>query len=42
MEMPKPSEEDKQFFRSLIPDDPEVEIKPRKDSAAAGRRRGSR
>jgi TfoX/Sxy family transcriptional regulator of competence genes len=26
--MPKPSEEDKQFFRSLMPDDPEVEIKP--------------
>ena len=28
MEIPKPSEEDKQFFRSLIEDDPEVEIKP--------------
>jgi TfoX/Sxy family transcriptional regulator of competence genes len=28
MEMPKPSEEDKQFFRSLIPEDPAVEIKP--------------
>jgi TfoX/Sxy family transcriptional regulator of competence genes len=28
MEMPKPSEADKQFFQSLIPDDPEVEIKP--------------
>ena len=29
MEIPKPSEEDKQFFRSLIPEaDPEVEIKP--------------
>ena len=28
MEIPKPSEEDKQFFRSLIPDDPAVEVKP--------------
>ena len=28
MEIPKPSEEDKQFFRSLIGEDPEVEIKP--------------
>jgi TfoX/Sxy family transcriptional regulator of competence genes len=28
MEMPKPSEEDKQYFRSLIPDDPAVEVKP--------------
>ena len=28
MEMPKPSDEDKQFFRSLIPDDPAVEVKP--------------
>ncbi len=28
MEIPKPSEEDKQFFRSLIEVDPEVEIKP--------------
>ena len=28
MEIPKPSEEDKQFFRSLIATDPEVEIKP--------------
>ena len=28
MEIPKPSEEDKQFFRSLIPEDPEVELKP--------------
>ena len=28
MEIPKPSEEDKQFFRSLVPDDPAVEIKP--------------
>ncbi|REE74371.1 TfoX/Sxy family transcriptional regulator of competence genes [Rhodococcus wratislaviensis] len=28
MKMPKPSEEDKQFFRSLIPDVPGVEVKP--------------
>jgi TfoX/Sxy family transcriptional regulator of competence genes len=28
MEIPKPTEQDKEFFRSLIPDDPEVEIKP--------------
>ena len=28
MEIPKPSEDDKQFFRSLIADEPEVEIKP--------------
>src|SRR6266571_1305386 len=26
MEIPKPSEDDKQFFRSLVP--PEVEVKP--------------
>ncbi len=28
MEIPKPSEADKQFFRSLLPEDPEVEVKP--------------
>jgi TfoX/Sxy family transcriptional regulator of competence genes len=28
MELPKPTEEDRQFFRSLIPDDPAVEVKP--------------
>ena len=28
MEIPKPSEEDKQFFLSLIPGDPDVEVKP--------------
>jgi len=28
VEIPKPSEEDKHFFRSLIPEDPEVEVKP--------------
>jgi hypothetical protein len=26
--MPKPSEGDKQYFRSLLPADPEVEVKP--------------
>jgi TfoX/Sxy family transcriptional regulator of competence genes len=26
--MPKPSEEDRERFRSLVPDDPRVEIKP--------------
>jgi len=25
MEIPKPSEDDKQFFRSILPEDPEVE-----------------
>jgi TfoX/Sxy family transcriptional regulator of competence genes len=28
MEIPKPSEEDKQFFLGLIPGDPAVEVKP--------------
>jgi TfoX/Sxy family transcriptional regulator of competence genes len=28
VEIPKPSEDDKQFFRSLLPEDPEVEVKP--------------
>ena len=28
MEIPKPSEADKQFFRSLIPAEPAVEVKP--------------
>jgi TfoX/Sxy family transcriptional regulator of competence genes len=28
MEIPKPTEEDKEFFRSLIPADPAVEVKP--------------
>lgn len=28
MEIPKPTEEDRQFFRSLIPDEPSVEVKP--------------
>jgi TfoX/Sxy family transcriptional regulator of competence genes len=28
MEIPKPSEEDKQFFLDLVPEDPAVEVKP--------------
>jgi len=28
MEMPKPSEGDKEYFRSILPADPEVEVKP--------------
>ena len=28
MEIPKPSDADKDFFRSVLPDDPEIEIKP--------------
>src|SRR5438105_7342208 len=28
MEMPKPTEADKEFFRSLVPGDPRVEVKP--------------
>ena len=28
MQIPKPSEDDKEFFRSILPGDPEVEVKP--------------
>ena len=28
MQIPKPGEDDKEFFRSILPEDPEVEIKP--------------
>ena len=28
MQIPKPAEQDKAFFRSLIPEHPEIEIKP--------------
>lgn len=28
MKMPKPTEQDKERFRSLVPDDPRVEVKP--------------
>ena len=32
MEIPKPSEDDKQFFRSILPDDPEVELNWKKSA----------
>jgi TfoX/Sxy family transcriptional regulator of competence genes len=28
MEIPKPSEADKEFFRAVVPDSPDVEVKP--------------
>ena len=28
MQIPKPGEDDKEFFRSILPEDPEVEVKP--------------
>ena len=28
MEIPKPTEADKEFFRSVLPTDPEIEVKP--------------
>jgi TfoX/Sxy family transcriptional regulator of competence genes len=28
MEIPKPNEADREFFRSVLPDDPDVEVKP--------------
>lgn len=28
MEIPKPTDEDKSYFRSLVPEDPRVEVKP--------------
>jgi len=28
VEIPKPTEDDKALFRSLVPDDPRVEVKP--------------
>ena len=28
MKIPKPSEEDKDYFGSIVPDDPRVEVKP--------------
>jgi hypothetical protein len=30
MQMPKPSEDDKEFFRSILPGDPEVESATKK------------
>ena len=35
MKMPKPTDADRYYFRSLIPDDPEVEIKPMFGNLAA-------
>jgi len=35
MKMPKPTDDDRNYFRSLIPDDPEVEIKPMFGNLAA-------
>lgn len=35
MEMPKPTDDDKEFFRSLLPDDPRVELKPMFGNLAA-------
>jgi TfoX/Sxy family transcriptional regulator of competence genes len=28
MQIPKPADADKEFFRSVLPDDPEIEVKP--------------
>ena len=35
MEIPKPTEADKDYFRSIVPDDPRVEIKPMFGNVAA-------
>lgn len=35
MKIPKPSEEDKEYFRSIVPDDPRVEVKPMFGNIAA-------
>lgn len=35
MKIPKPSEEDKEYFRSIVPDDPRVEVKPMFGNVAA-------
>ena len=35
MQMPKPTEADKDYFRSVVPDDPRVEIKPMFGNLAA-------
>jgi len=35
MKVPKPSEADKDYFRSIVPDDPRVEIKPMFGNVAA-------
>lgn len=35
MKIPKPSDEDKDYFRSIVPDDPRVEVKPMFGNVAA-------
>lgn len=35
MKIPKPSEEDKEYFRSIVPEDPRVEVKPMFGNVAA-------
>ncbi len=35
MQIPKPSDADKAYFRSIVPDDPRVEIKPMFGNMAA-------
>ena len=35
MRIPKPSDEDKDYFRSIVPDDPRVEVKPMFGNVAA-------
>jgi len=35
MKIPKPSEADKDYFRSIVPDDPRVEVKPMFGNVAA-------
>src|SRR5262245_2207572 len=35
MEIPKPTEADKDYFRSLVPEDPRVELKPMFGNLAA-------
>ena len=35
MKIPKPTEADKDYFRSIVPDDPRVEIKPMFGNVAA-------
>ena len=35
MEIPKPSEEDKEYFRAIVPEDPRVEVKPMFGNVAA-------
>lgn len=35
MKIPKPSEADKEYFRSIVPEDPRVEVKPMFGNVAA-------